>query len=312
MALHRQGPRRDGPFEAYNCAYQDSQLLESELFGHKRGAFTGAAEDRVGLLKLVNGGVLFLDEVASMPLQLQGKLLRVLETRKFRRLGANEDISSDFQLVCAINQPAEQLLKEKKLREDFYYRVAAFTLNVPSLKDRREDIPILANMFLRRFKEDQDFAAHRGERFSDESLRRIQSCNWPGNVRELKNAVERSLILSTEETIQFENPSSATSDADQPVSNRESAGLPADSSTWERERLLSEIRLAIQVMKRVQSYKGGQWKAEFMRLMYPECKAANAKGFDDLIKRLTQGPWGSPKLKKDVEIKRLLDELTAR
>jgi DNA-binding NtrC family response regulator len=312
MALHRQGPRRDGPMEAYNCADQDSQLLESELFGHKRGAFTGATEDRVGRLKLADRGVLFLDEVASMPLRLQGKLLRALETRTFRRLGGNENISSNFQLVCAINQPAKQLLKEKKLRGDFYYRIAAFTLDVPSLRDHRDDIPTLAKMFLRKFKEDKDYAAYPGGHFSNDSLQQMQSCDWPGNVRELKNAVEGSLIRSTEESIHFTNPYAAASQSDQPTANRESDTLPVDTSTWERERLLYEIRFALRAKKRVQSYKGGQWKAEFMRLMYPECKAANAKGFDDLIKRLTQGPWGSPELKKDIEIKRLLDELTTR
>ncbi|MCI0541940.1 MAG: sigma 54-interacting transcriptional regulator [Verrucomicrobiales bacterium] len=308
-ALRRQGPRRAGEFEAYNCANQDSQLLESELFGHKKGAFTSAFDNRIGLLQQVNGGVLFLDEVASMPLQLQGKLLRVLETRTFRRLGDNQNISSDFQLLCAINQPAEQLLEEKKLREDFYYRVAAFTIQVPGLRDRREDIPILAELFLRRFKEDKGYAAHRGETFSNDGLRQLQLYDWPGNVRELKNAVERSLILSTDKELQVANLSTPMTVANQQTSSKESVSLPGNPAEWEQERLLSEIKLALAAKKHIQAYKGRQWKAEFMRLMYPNVKAANAKGFDDLIKRLTQGPWGCPEWKDDAQLAELIRQL---
>jgi DNA-binding NtrC family response regulator len=314
-ALHRQGIRRNGPFKEYNCANQDSELLESELFGHKKGAFTGATADRVGLLEEVDGGVLFLDEVASMPLRLQGKLLRVLETHKFRRLGANEDISSDFQLICAINQPVEELLKSKQLREDFYYRIEAFTLHVPLLKDRREDIPILANIFLQRFKMDRDFAGHQGERFSEESLRRMQSYDWPGNVRELKNAVERTWIASIDKRdklIQIEMPLASASPADKQDAHENAGALSDDPAQWERERLLFEIRLAIKAKRYVETYKGGQWRAEFMRILYPEKETQSAKGLTDLIKRLTKGPWGSPKLQKDAEIKALLDELNAR
>ncbi len=310
-ALHRQGPspRRGKPFVAFNCAYQDSQLLESELFGHKKGAFTGALDNREGLLQQADGGVLFLDEVASMPLPLQGKLLRALDTKTFRRLGDNQILSSDFQLLCAINQPAEQLLEEKKLREDFYYRIAAFTVHVPALRERREDIPILAELFLKRFKEDQGYAAHRGETFSSDALRQLQLHNWRGNVRELKNAVERSLILSTDAELQVENLSNAGTATAPAVALKADVVLPDGTAAWDEKRLLSEIKLALCAKKHIQTYKGRQWKAEFMRLVYPNYKAANAKGLRDLIKRLTQGQGGCPRWEKNAELADLIRQL---
>lgn len=311
-SIHRQGPRRQSPFVALNCAFLELETLESELFGHEAGSFTGARVRRVGLLEHANGGVLFLDEIANMPHSLQGKLLRALQERRFRRMGSNAEIESDFQLVCATNRKPEQLVKDGKLREEFYYRVAAVTLHVPPLRERREDVPFLAEMFLRKLKEHEGYAAYPGERFSSDSLRRMQLYDWPGNVREVENIVERSLILSKEESIEIGNLSVTLPSSGQPAAIPESVSLPASPASWERERLLSELKLAIQAKRHVQSYKGGQWKAEFMRLMYPECKAANAKGFDDLIKRLTQGPWGSPKLRDDADITRLLDELSAR
>jgi DNA-binding NtrC family response regulator len=311
-AIYRQGPRKAGPFVPLNCAFLESQILESELFGHERGAFTGATTEHNGLLRSANGGVLFLDEIANMPHSLQGKLLRAIQERCFRRVGGNTEIKSNFQLVCATNRPPEQLVKDGKLREDFFYRVAAVTLQVPPLRERREDVPFLVEMFLRKCKEHDGLATYPGERFSDDSLRRMQLYDWPGNVREVENVVERSLIFSKDALIEVENLSAATRTPGSPNSVEEAVALSASPVAWERERLLSEIKFAVQAKKHVQSYKGGQWKAEFMRLMYPECKAANAKGFDDLIKRLTQGPWGSPKIRNNIEIKRLLDELSAR
>ncbi len=309
-AIHRQGPRRERPFVDLNCAFLESNTLESELFGHERGAFTGATERRIGLLEAANNGVMFLDEIAKMPHSLQGKLLRAVQEKRFRRIGSNAHVESDFQLVCATNRVPEQLLKEGKLEEDFYYRVASATIHVPPLRERREDVPLLANMLLRKCKGD-GFAGYPGQRFSGDSLRRMQNYDWPGNVREVENVVKRSLLFSVEETIEVEPLISPTSPRPQKGADSGPVTLLADISTWELGRLTSEIRLALQVKQHVKAYKGGQWKAEFMRLMYPECKAANAKGFDDLIKRLTQGPWGSPKLNENVEIRRLLETLTA-
>jgi len=307
--LHRLGPRREGPLVVFNCAFQDSALLESELFGHRKGAFTGASHERTGLLAESNGGVLFLDEIADMPVELQGKLLRALETKSYRPLGTNQPVAADFQLVCATNEPAERLIEERRLRSDFYYRIATITLRVPTLRERREDIALLADMFLGRYRRDESYLAYRGERFSPSSLRRMQDYPWPGNVRELRNAVERSLILSSKPEIDIQLPASIVPGTEPAGGAAAVVELPADPREWELVRLRTEIALAVQVQRQVRARKGKQWRAEFMRLMYPRAKAANAKGVNDLIRRLSSGPWGSPEIRSDPVAGPLLEEL---
>jgi len=317
-AMHRQGPKNGGPFVAKNCADADSQLLDSELFGHERGAFTGAAARRVGILEEANGGALFLDEVADMPLSLQAKLLRALETRTIRRLGGNADISTTFQLLCATNRKPEELISAGKLREDIFYRIAAVTVHVSPLRERPEDVQVLAELFLRRFKA-RGGASYPGNRFSAALMKRLNSYSWPGNVRELRNVVERAVILSPtassglDEFPQLPNGKKVVSPNLAVEQNTSEAGLgrlPDDPSEWPYLRLVGELELAVEAKRRIQAYKGTQWKAEFMRLMYPECRAANAKGFDDLLKRLTQGPWGSSTWKKHKPISRLVEMLS--
>ncbi len=316
-SIHRQGPRREGPFVPLNCAFLELETLESELFGHEPGSFTGARLRRVGLLEHANGGMLFLDEIANMPQSLQGKLLRVLQERRFRRMGSNNEIESDFQLVCATNRLPEQLVRDGKLREDFYYRVAAVTLQVPPLRERQEDVPFLAEMFLRRLKEHDGYAAYPGKRFSSNSLRLLQVYAWPGNVRELENLVERSLIFSTEETIEVADPSvNRSSLGDQAAAQPSIAlssysDLPADSTLWAKTRFLSELRTAVEAKRRIKGECGERWMAEFMRRMYPNYKPPSAEGFKRWIKRLTT-QLGIPRYQDDPAIKRLLDELTAR
>ena len=312
-ALHRQGPHKQGPFVPKNCAFSDLQLLDSELFGHERGAFTGAVSQRKGLIEEADGGVLFLDEVADMPLELQAKLLRTLESRAFRRVGGAKEIKSRFQLVCAMNRSPEELIKSGTLREDFYYRVATMTLHVPPLHEHQDDIPILAKWFLERFKA-RGGASYPGRDFAPTFLSRLQQHAWPGNVRELRNVVERAVILSQGPVINREDIPELLSGEANAVAygDREqdlSSGLPAESANWPKTRLLSELKLALEARQRVQAYKGAQWKAEFMRLMYPGFKAANAKGFDDLIKRLTQGPWGIPDWRDDPDLSSLIEAL---
>jgi len=313
-ALHRQGPRKQGPFVAKNCAHSDLQLLDSELFGHERGAFTGAISQRRGLIEEADGGVLFLDEIADMPSELQAKLLRTLESRTFRRIGGSQDLKSEFQLICATNQRPEDLIQTGRLREDFYYRIATMTLHVPALRERKDDIPALAELFLKRFKA-RGGASYPGTHFPELTLKRLQGHSWPGNVRELRNVVERAVILSPSKKIGVEVlPEPFASNASSSASaNRVTTygSLPDITGDWPATRLKNELRLAVEAMRRIREYKGNQWKAEFMRLMYPECKAANAKGFDDLIKRLTKGPWGNPEWKTDPEMSRALRELMA-
>lgn len=313
-ALHRQRSRKQGPFVTKNCAYSDLQLLDSELFGHERGAFTGSVGQRKGLLEEADGGMLFLDEIADMPLELQAKLLRTLETRTFRRVGGTVDIESRFQLVCATNQSPEELIKSKRLREDFYYRIATMTLRVPPLRERLEDVPILVEWFLKRFKA-WGGQSYPGNQLAPAFLSNLKQHLWPGNVRELRNVVERALILSKESVIDIEEvpefmagkTSSSLSVTAEPMNDF--CDLTDSSAEWPKVRLLAELRLALEARQRIQSYKGSQWKAEFMRLMYPECKAASAKGFDDLIKRLTQGPWGCPRWRDHPELKKVIEAL---
>jgi len=293
-ALHRQGPRKRGVFVAKNCAHAEVSLLDSELFGHEKGAFTGAVSARIGLIEEAHGGVLFLDEIADMPSELQGKLLRALETRTFRRVGGSTEQTSDFQLICATNRSPDVLLRSRRLREDLFFRISTVTLQVPPLRERIEDIPVLAEWFLKRFKA-RGGASYPGDRLTSSFIAQLAGHSWPGNARELRNVIEREVILSSNQTIGgVDGVSSMVRETPAPAGapTEDFGQLPADASDWPVARLLTELRLAVEARRRVQAYKGKQWKAEFMRMMYPECRAANAKGFDDLVKRLTQGPWG--------------------
>jgi DNA-binding NtrC family response regulator len=191
--IHAASPRRDGPFVAVNCAAIPAGLLESELFGHERGAFTGARERRPGLVELAGGGTLFLDEVAEIPLELQAKFLRVLEDRRVRRLGGRAEIAVDARVVVATLVDLKEAVRAGRFREDLYFRLAVFTIEVPSLAERAEDVPLLAQHFAERFARETR-KPPRG--FSPGALRRLQAHRWPGNVRELRNVVERATILA--------------------------------------------------------------------------------------------------------------------
>ncbi|HEY7527934.1 MAG TPA: nif-specific transcriptional activator NifA [Candidatus Deferrimicrobiaceae bacterium] len=191
-AIHLAGPRADNPFVTVNCAALPETLLESELFGHKRGAFTGAIEERKGRFEQAGGGTLFLDEVGDIPLPTQVKLLRVLQERKFERLGENRTISVDVRIISATNADLEKLVEEGRFREDLFYRLNVIPIYLPPLRDRREDIIPLADHFLERFNKEHGKAVS----FSPEVLDRMLEYRWPGNVRELENLVERSVVMA--------------------------------------------------------------------------------------------------------------------
>ena len=192
-ALHHGSDRHEGPFVAVNCAALPSELLESELFGAKRGAFTGAIKDRKGKFELADGGTLFLDEIGELPVELQPKLLRALQEREIEPLGGSSR-KVDVRLVAATNRDLEGAMQQGRFREDLYYRLAVILLALPSLRERRDDIPLLVRHFLLR---------HGGEQLllEPEALRRLCAYDWPGNVRELENAVERMVLLHRGETI---------------------------------------------------------------------------------------------------------------
>jgi DNA-binding NtrC family response regulator len=195
-AVHKQSRRADGPFIAVNCAAFPDALLESELFGHEKGAFTGADDARRGLMEAASGGTFFLDEVSEMPLELQAKLLRVLQERRVRRVGGEEEIPIDIRVIAATNRDPDEMVGDGVLRHDLFFRLNVVPLRVPPLRDRRDDIPRLALHFLRHFAEQYDRAGSEPLRLSSESMNALLRHSWPGNVRELQNLMERAVSLS--------------------------------------------------------------------------------------------------------------------
>jgi two-component system nitrogen regulation response regulator NtrX len=192
-AVHRLSPRSDGPFVEVNCAAIPSELIESELFGHMKGSFTGAVEDRAGKFELADGGTLFLDEIGDMSLAAQAKVLRALQEGIITRVGGAKPIKVDVRVLAATNKDLEEEIKGGRFREDLFYRLNVIPLHVPPLRERREDIPMLAQHFLQTIAKE---SALKQRPFSDEAVLRLQRMDWPGNVRELRNTIERLLILA--------------------------------------------------------------------------------------------------------------------
>ncbi|TAK28896.1 MAG: sigma-54-dependent Fis family transcriptional regulator [Myxococcaceae bacterium] len=200
-ALHRASTRAQQPLVRLNCAALSESLLESELFGHERGAFTGAVGRREGRFKQADGGTLFLDEVGEIPSATQVKLLRFLQEREFERVGGNETLKVDVRVVAATNVDLEDRVRRGQFREDLFYRLNVIRVDLPPLRDRRTDVPLLAGFFLRRY------AQENGKRiagFSEEAMQRLMAWSWPGNVRELEHAVERAVVLCRGERIEVE------------------------------------------------------------------------------------------------------------
>jgi len=191
--IHQLSARCKGPFVAINSAAIPESLIESEVFGHEKGSFTGAIATRAGCFELANTGSLFLDEIAEMPLLLQPKLLRVLEDGKVRRLGGDRELSFNVRVLAATNRDPRAAIQDGRLREDLYYRLNVFTISLPSLRDRRDDIPLITQHFITEFNNKH----HRGvEALRDEAMELLSLYSWPGNVRELRNVIERAVILS--------------------------------------------------------------------------------------------------------------------
>jgi DNA-binding NtrC family response regulator len=191
--IHELSPRREGPFVALNAAAIPRELVESEIFGHEKGAFTGASRDRAGCFELADRGTLLLDEIAEMPMELQPKLLRVLDEARFRRVGGKREISVDVRTISATNRDPREAVKEGQLREDLYYRLNVLTIQLPALREREGDIPLLAQSFLEEFRR-----KHRTETraIREEALELLGKYRWPGNVREIRNVMERAVILA--------------------------------------------------------------------------------------------------------------------
>ena len=192
-ALHSKSDRAKGPFFALNCAALPKDILENELFGHEKGAFTGSINEKPGAFEMADGGTIFLDEVAEMPTDIQVKLLRAIESRSVRRLGGKKEIAVDIRIVAATNMDLQKALSEGELRDDLYYRLAVVELYIPPLRERISDVQLLANEFLLRFSRQNSKQLNA---FDEDAWSWIHAYHWPGNVRELKNAVERAVIMA--------------------------------------------------------------------------------------------------------------------
>ena len=200
-AIHSNSTRRDKPLIKLNCAALPTGLVDSELFGHEKGAFSGAIQRRIGRFELANGGTIFLDELGEMPLDTQVKLLRVIQEREFERVGGTQSIKTDVRIIAATNRDLKKLVREGKFREDLYYRLNVFPIALPSLRERSEDIPLLARFFIQRH------SARMGqtiESIHPETLQSLVQYDWPGNIRELQNIIERALILATGTELRIE------------------------------------------------------------------------------------------------------------
>lgn len=200
-SIHLSGPRKDGPFIRINCAAIPETLLESELFGYEKGAFTGAVQARKGKFELADGGTLLLDEISEMPYAMQAKLLRVLQEREFMRLGAKYATKADVRIIATTNRNLKEEIKARNFREDLYFRLNVIPMRLVPLRERKDDIPLLANYFC------QNFAAENGKpvmTISDRAMRSLLEMDWPGNVRQLQNVLERAVILSSGDTLNEE------------------------------------------------------------------------------------------------------------
>jgi len=230
-AIHELSDRKDKAFVPVNCGAIPAELLESELFGHEKGAFTGAISAHEGRFELAEGGTIFLDEIGDMPFQMQVKLLRVLQERQFERVGSNKPIKSDVRIIAATHQNLEKMVADKTFRQDLYYRLNVFPIETPPLRERTDDIPLLVQELVNRHSKVQKATV----RFTQRAMLQLMSCPWPGNVRELSNVVERLLILHPNEIVDVE---------DLPLTYR--GGKLEDDPYEERMALLDNFSVPLQ------------------------------------------------------------------
>jgi len=230
--IHEMSLRKDGPFVEVNCAAIPGELIESELFGHEKGAFTGATKQRIGKFELADAGTLFLDEVGDMSLMTQAKVLRALEEQRFERVGGTKQISVDVRVISASNKDLLSLIEAGKFREDLYYRLNVIPMIVPPLMDRINDIPLLADYFAELFCREY---GKKAKRFSEKAIELLQSYSWPGNVRELKNIVERVVIMTTDTKI-YAHHLPALVQKTASLITREMRGMPLKKARQEFEK----------------------------------------------------------------------------
>jgi formate hydrogenlyase transcriptional activator len=241
-AVHKCSDRSNGPFVKVNCAAIPAGLLESELFGHERGAFTGAIARRVGRFELASRGTVFLDEIGEMPLELQPKLLRVLQEREFERLGDSRTLKSNARLIAATNRNLEDLVNEQKFRSDLYYRLNVFPVRVSALRERAEDIPLLVRHFVQQFSRRMNKSI---DTIPSETMTALVRYPWPGNVRELQNVIERAVIISTGQLLVLSTEELELSANAPPVSSHGSGNLRATLEEAERQEIVAALERTV-------------------------------------------------------------------
>lgn len=244
-AIHYNGKRKDRPFIAVNCASIPRELLESELFGHERGSFTGAHQRKLGKFEVARGGTIFLDEVGELEMVLQAKLLRVIQQKEFERVGGTEIIKTDVRIISATNKDLKKAVENKEFREDLFYRLNSFPIHIPPLRQRKGDILILAEHFLKKFNEK---LGKNCKGFTRRALKLIYDYSWPGNVREMENTIERCLIISEGDNIDVEDLPPHIRTEDYPANFDFAGPLFADDTVIPFEKLKEEaIRHALKV-----------------------------------------------------------------
>ncbi len=244
-AIHYNGKRKDKPFIVVNCASIPRELLESELFGHEKGSFTGAHQRKLGKFELANEGTIFLDEVGELEMLLQAKLLRVIQGKEFERVGGNELIKTNVRIISATNRELREAVEQKQFREDLYYRLNSFPINIPPLRQRKGDILVLAEHFL---KTSSERLGKDVKGFTKRALKLVYEYNWPGNIREMENTIERCLIISEKDMIDIEDLPSHLRSADPSASIEYSGSLFDDETIIPFEKLKEEsIRHALKV-----------------------------------------------------------------
>jgi len=237
-AIHNLSPRNEKPFVALNCSAIPATLIESELFGYERGAFTGADQRRMGNFELAHNGTLFLDEVGELPLELQAKFLRVLEERRFRRLGGRAEVEVDVRVICATNRDLKEEIRRGRFREDLYFRLHVFTIVLPPLRERREDVPLLVHHFIEKFNGE---TGKRVQGLSPAAMGTLQGYAWPGNIRELRNTLERAMILVDGDVITEEQlPPDMQSSRPEAAMLRVPLGVPLDRV--EKDYILASLQ----------------------------------------------------------------------
>ena len=279
--IHELSRRSMAKFQAVNCAALPDTLFESEIFGYEKGAFTGAHDRKPGRLELANEGTLFLDEIGDMSLIAQAKLLRVLEERRFERLGGHKSISVDFRLICATNRPLEQFVRDGRFREDLYYRVNAFAIRLPSLRERQVDIPVLAQRFLARYCAAQGLPLD-SKGFSREALDLLCGYHWPGNIRELESTVSRAALSAPGRSIRASDIEFLHANTSAPIPSGDRLPSLAESERAHIVRVLEAVQWNKKEAARVLDISRGTLYRKIVEYqLEPEARPGARRGRED-------------------------------